>query len=131
MSTMNAMLGRSAAMRVKFWSGATPRYTPPRAMRRVSDGMTHCSDVSLETKFSERKVPAGSEYSCISRQKVVSASRIGTREDATPGIGSRATPALRHEQKATSAAVSTARFIPDVLRKHASRIEHLVITSME
>jgi len=24
MSTMNAMLGRTAAMYVKFWSGATP-----------------------------------------------------------------------------------------------------------
>src|SRR5688500_11094903 len=40
--------------------------------------MIHCSDVSLETKFSERKVPHGSEYSFISRQKVLSARRAGT-----------------------------------------------------
>ena len=47
-------------------------------MRFVSCGMTYCSDVSFETKFSERKTPHGSEYWVISRQKVESARRAGT-----------------------------------------------------
>src|SRR5688572_30487807 len=54
-------------------------YTPPAGTRRTSFGITHCSEISLETKFSERKVPHGSEYSFISRQKVLSARRAGTR----------------------------------------------------
>src|SRR6476659_9815751 len=53
-------------------------YTPPVGARRTSSGITHCSDVSFDTKFSERKVPHGSEYSVISRQKVLSARRAGT-----------------------------------------------------
>src|SRR3954451_21901141 len=39
--------------------------------------MTHCSEVSLETKFSERRVPHGSEDSFIRRQKALAASRAG------------------------------------------------------
>src|SRR3954466_6161443 len=53
-------------------------YTPPVGARRESSGSTHWSDVSFDTKFSERKVPQGSEYSVISRQKVLSARRVGT-----------------------------------------------------
>ena len=41
MSTMNAIRGLSAMRYVKFWSGATPTYTPPGCVVRCSSGMTY------------------------------------------------------------------------------------------
>src|SRR4051812_2964059 len=72
MSTMNAMDGFIATMYVKFWSGATPRYTRPAGTVRWSSGMIHWYDVSFDTKFSDRNTPHGSDISFIMRQKVAS-----------------------------------------------------------
>ena len=41
MSKMNEIFGFSATMYVKFWSGPTPRYTPPGLVVRSNSGITH------------------------------------------------------------------------------------------
>src|SRR6476660_10101877 len=81
-------------------------YTPPVGARRASSGITHCSEVSFDTKFSERKVPHGSEYSFISRQKVLSARRVGMRLETaccgrTAGCCAAAHPDPAAQQAAT------------------------------
>src|SRR5688572_28807848 len=88
MSTMKAMRGLSAMRYVKFWSGATPRYTPPGRMVRWSSGMTYMNDVSFETKLSERKNPPGSENSVTMRQNVESLRRVGSSVADAPATPS-------------------------------------------
>ena len=73
MSMMNATFGLSAAINVKFCSGATPRYTPSGRVIFCKLGTTHWKDVSLDSRLSDRKYPFGSENSVESRQKVESA----------------------------------------------------------
>src|SRR5687767_8804643 len=92
MSTMNAIFGCIATMYVKFWSGPTPRYTPPDLVDWASSGSTHWKVISFDTKLSERKNPPGSENSDTIRQYTSSLIRSGMDAGMTRDPSDNETP---------------------------------------